>query len=587
MKPGNFFAELRRRNVLRAAAFYAASAWLVVQVATQVFPFFHIAEWVVRWIVVAAIIGFPFALIFAWFYEWTPQGLQRESEVSPNESMTRHTGKKLDRWIIAILALTVVLLLTDKLVLSRDKSPGELRPAREKSIAVLPFENKSGDASLEYLSDGIAEALINSLTELRDLKVIARTSAFRYKGKAIDPQTVGRELHVSSLLMGSLRQTGETLNVQVDLVDTSNGAQLWGQEYERSPSKLVLVKQTIAREVMEKLRVSLSGGEASQLARRDTNNPEAYQSYLRGRYNWNKRTASGIKEAIAQFQQAITYDPSYALAYAGLADCYNVLEQYSGTPATETIPRARAAAERALQLDDSLAEAHTSLGYCFEAGWEWEKAEKEFKRAIELNPRYPTAHHWYQSYLRTVGRLDEAVAEIKRAQELDPLSSIFAVNLASVLMMKGDTDGALAESKRLVELNPNFPLAHEPLGKAYIRLGNYAEAIAAFEADLRIDRTSFCLGHLGHAYAIAGRKDDALKVLAELQDRYQRHEALGQYVACVYAGLGDLDRTFDWLDKDLQARSGMLEYAVSNSLFDSIRADSRYTALLRGMGLRR
>ena len=349
------------------------------------------------------------------------------------------------------------------------------------SIAVLPFANTSNDPNAEYLSDGISEALINSLTELQQLRVIARSTAFRYKGKEVDPQTVGRELNVRAVLMGRVRQVGDTLDIQVDLVDATTGAQLWGQEYDRKISDVVAVKQDIAREVTEKLRLRLSGAEQQQLARRDTTNAEAYQFYLRGRYYWNKRTAEGIRKAIEQFQQAADKDPNYALAYVGLADCYVVLQEYAGTPTSETLPKARAYAQLALRLDDSLAEAHASLGLINNSLWQFEEAEKEYKRAISVNPNYPTAHHWYSRHLRILGRLDEALAEIKRAQELDPLSPVISGNAALVYLLKNDLKSAIEQYKTTIELDPSFPSAHDDLGFAYLKQRRYEEATAEFQ----------------------------------------------------------------------------------------------------------
>jgi eukaryotic-like serine/threonine-protein kinase len=451
------------------------------------------------------------------------------------------------------------------------------------SIAVLPLANAGADPNTEYVSDGISESLINSLSQLQRLRVTARSTAFRYKGREVDPQQVGRELNVRSVLMGRVRQVGDTLNIQVDLVDATTGAQLWGEEYNRKVSDILAVKQDISREITEKLRLRLTGEEQKQITRRDTTNADAYQFYLRGRYHWNKRSAEGIKKAIEQFQQAIDRDPNYALAYAGLADCYLLLEQYTGAPASETLPKARAAAERALQIDDSLAEAHTSLASYYNQSWKWEEAEKEFKRAISLNPNYPTAHHWYQLYLRSRGRLDEALAEIKRAQELDPLSPILGVNISFVYLLKNDVGSAQEQAQRLVELDPNFPLAHEPLGRVRIKQQRYTEAIAAFQQDVATDRTAYALGNLGYAYAVAGRRDEALGILKELEEKYQRRESLGQYLALVYSGLGNKDQAFAWLERDFQAHSG---FVIEDLGFDSIRGDPRYADLLRRMGLK-
>ena len=434
MKIDNFFAELKRRNVYKVAVAYAVVGWLLVQITTQVFPIFEIPNWALRLIVLAIIIGFPIALVIAWAFELTPEGIKHTEDV---ELSDKRVSKKRT-WIYVTLigaALSVALFFVGRL--SAPGSGASPTGPPEKSIAVLPFDNATRNADTEYLSDGIAEALINSLTELQQLKVIARSTAFRYKGKQIDPQGVGRELNVRTVLMGVVRLGGDRLNVQVDLVDAVTGSQLWGQEYERKLADVVAVKQALVRDVTEKLKLKLTGEQQQRLTLRDTTNPDAYQFYLRGRYYWNKRTAENLKRAMEQFQQAVDKDPNYALAYAGLSDCYSLLEGYAGTPANETWPKAKAFAERALQLDSSLAEAHTSLGYAYNGLWRWGEAEEEFKRAIKLNPNYPTAHHWYSLYLLDVGRMAEGKAEITRAYELDPLSLIIGITVTYPLSRGG------------------------------------------------------------------------------------------------------------------------------------------------------
>jgi serine/threonine-protein kinase len=461
------------------------------------------------------------------------------------------------------------------------------RGAAIDSIAVLPLVNEGGDPNTEYLSDGISEALINSLTELRQLRVVARTTAFRYRGREGDPQAVGRELNARAVLTGRVRQLGDALDVQVDLVDAQTGAQLWGGDYERKVSDLLSVKQAIAREVTEKLRLRLSGEEQRQLVRHDTTNPEAYQFYLRGRYYWNKRTAEGFYKAIEQFQQSVERDPNYALGYVGLADCYDLMELYTGTPASETMPKARAAADRALQLDDTLAEAHASSALSYVGLWRWAEAEAEFKRAINLNPNYPTAHHWFStSYLLAKRRFDDALGEIKRAQELDPLSPIISTNVCGAYLLKNDPDSAIAECQRVIQLDPGFLLAHTDLGWAYFKQRRYEEATAEFQKAVELSgRGGYFLSHLGYSYAVTGRRAEALAVLKELEEKYAKHEAIGLNLAAVYVGLGDKDRAFAWLEKDYEQRSGYLSYIAWNFHFDDLRTDPRYADLVRRMGL--
>jgi tetratricopeptide (TPR) repeat protein len=424
------------------------------------------------------------------------------------------------------------------------------------------------------------------LTELPQLRVIARTTAFRYKRSENDPQQVGRELNVRAVLMGRVSQRADTLNVQVDLVDTATGAQLWGEEYERKASEVLSVKQDIAREVTNRLRLRLSGAEQQQLVRRDTTNPEAYQFYLRGRFYLATRTADGIKLAIDQFQQAIEHDPNYALGYVGLADGYALQEEYAGIPASETLPKARAAADRALQIDDSLAEVLTSSAFIYQRLWRWPEAEEGSKRAINANPNYPTAHHWLSIYLMTRGRFDDALREIKRAQELDPLSPIINSNVANLYLLKNDLVQATAECNKAIDLDPNFAPLHSILGFLYLKQRRYDDAIAEFDKAVEVSkRASPFLGELGYCYGVANKRSEALQIAKELEEKYARHEAAGYHVAGVYVGLDYKDQAFAWLEKDFQKHSGYLPNITWRFNFENLRGDPRYTDLLRRMGL--
>lgn len=454
------------------------------------------------------------------------------------------------------------------------------------SIAVLPLVNAVNDPNMEYLSDGISESLINSLTELQRLRVVARTTAFRYKGREIDPQAVGRELNVRAVLMGRVRQVGDVLDIQVDLVDASTGAQLWGEEYNREISGVLAVKQDIAREITEKLRLRLSGEERKHLTGRDTTNAQAYQFYLRGRYYWNKRTGDGIRRAMDEFQKAIEYDPAYALGYVGLADCYSLLEENAGVPASESLPKARAAVDRALQIDDSLAEAHTSSAMIYQHLWRWAEAEEEYRHSIRLNPNYPTAHQWYSNYLFAMRRFDDSLREGKRAQELDPLAPIISHNVAFVYLLMNDLDSAIEESKRILELAPSFPPSLNDLGWAYLKQRRYEEATAQFQKAVESSgRASASLSNLGYCYAVTGRRAEALVLLKELEERYGQGEAIGTFLAGVYTGLGDKDHALALLERDFQQHSGQLPTITFwISLWD-LRNDPRYADLVRRMGL--
>nr|MBA3354738.1 protein kinase [Pyrinomonadaceae bacterium] len=427
------------------------------------------------------------------------------------------------------------------------------------SIAVLPFANTSNDPDTEYLSDGLTESIINSLTQLPRLRVIARSSVFRYKGKQVDPIAFGRELGVRAVLTGRLQQRGDNLMVSAELVDVRDDKQVWGEQYSRKASEALAVQQEISREISARLRLKLLGEERTQPNERETTNPEAYQFYLKGRYYWNKRTAEDIKKSVKQFQQAVDKDPNYALAYAGLADSFVLLRGEAGYPESDTLQKAKAFAQRALGIDDSLAEAHTTLAFIHENSWQWYEAEKGYKRAIELNPNYPTAHQWYSIHLRDVGRFDQALTEIKRAQELDPLSLVINENIAEVYLLMGQVNASIEQSKKVIELDPNFLWGHNDLGMAYLQQGRYTEALAELQKVVEgSGRVGSSLGNLGYGYAVSGKRSEALSILKELEGKYAKQEAVGKDLATVYAGLGEKDQAFAWLEKDFQARSGYL-----------------------------
>ena len=495
--------------------------------------------------------------------------------------------------LIAGIALVVIAFAVGSLVFFRPKilrswKNSGATPTSSRSIAVLPFENASNDPNAEYLSEGISEALINSLTELQQLRVIARSTAFHYKGKDVDPRRVGRELQVAAVLTGRVRQMQDALSVQVDLVDANTGAQLWGEAYERKISDVIAVKQAIAREVTQKLKLKLSGEEERRLVKRDSTNPEAYQFYLRGRYLWNRRTPKGLEQAIKEFQQAIELDPNFALGYVGLADAYLLVQQYVGVPSSEAMPKAMAALDRARRIDDSLAEAHASSALAQQFAWHWVEAEQEFQRAISLNDNYATAHHWFGSYLLVKRQFDDASREIKRAQGLDPLSAIISANLAIIFLNTNQVEAAIAQCQEIIQLDPNHLSGHDWLGWAYVKKGQLPEAIREREKVVEISqRAAPMLSGLGYVYAMAGRRDEALVILQELEARYAKGETIGQNLAAVCEGLGDRDRAFAWLEKDFQQHSAELQFITWRVQFEPLRDDPRYADLIQRMGLSR
>jgi TolB-like protein/Tfp pilus assembly protein PilF len=482
-----------------------------------------------------------------------------------------------------VVSLVSIAILLGGFVVYRylSATPGQI-----ESIAVMPFVNEGGNPDAEYLSDGMTETLIGSLSQLPNLSVKPRASVFRYKGKDLSVQAIADELGVQAILNGRVVQRGDQLTLSLELIDPAKDVVLWSQQYNRKQADLVSLQSEIARDVSNKLKTKLSGVEEQRVAKNYTANSEAYQFYLKGRYYWNKRTAENLKKAMEHFQQAADTDPNYALAYSGLADCYVVLGDYTGTSNRESLPKSRAFAERALQLDSSLVEAQTSLAYSYALLWQWDRAEIEFLKAIELNPNYPTAHHWYSLTLTENGRHDEAMREIKRAQELDPLSLIISYNVALNLLLADDVNGSIAQSRRLIDLDPNFPRAHQSLALAYLEQERYPEALAELQKAVSLspgDRQA--LRDLGYGYAVAGKQSEARAVIKELQAKYEKEEAFPADVAAVFAGLGDKDQAFAWLEKDFQAREGRLARIRYHVPYESLRSDPRYADLLRRMGL--
>jgi TolB-like protein/Tfp pilus assembly protein PilF len=453
------------------------------------------------------------------------------------------------------------------------------------SIAVLPFENVGGDPDAEYLSDGITENLINSLSKLPGLRVVSRSSAFSFKGKGISPREAGRELEVGAVLTGRVQQRGDTLVIGVELVDVGQDAQLWGEQYTRPTSDVFAMQEEISRAIAGNLRLRLTGEEEARLARRETENTEAYDLYLKGRYFWNKRTREELIKGIDFFQQAIEIDPTYALAYAGLADSYYLLAtpEYGAMAPRDGMPKAKAASLKALEIDDTLAEPHVTLAVIrMDYDWNLLGSEREFKRALELNPRYPTAHHWYAYNLLVDRRYEEAIAEIMKARELDPLSLIISADVGYVLLVGRRYDQAIHELRKTIEMDVNFAVAHWNLGLAYEQKAMYAEAIAEFEKAIALSRgSSVYMAALGHAYAASERRAEALKIVRQLKESAERRYISPLVIAVVYAGLGAKSEVFDWLEKAYEERASLPTAIGVDPRFDPLRDDPRFQSLLR------
>ncbi|MDA2935190.1 tetratricopeptide repeat protein, partial [Acidobacteria bacterium AH-259-D05] len=455
------------------------------------------------------------------------------------------------------------------------------------SIAVLPLENRTDDPDLDFLTEGIAQGAINRLSQLSQLnKVVPGVAVDRYEQKGADVVAMAEDLGVQGVVTGYVRQLGEEIALNVELVDVRTNRIVWGDRFTRTRSNLLEIEEQFATEIAAALGLQLTGEETEELTKQYTDNTEAYQAYLEGRYHWNKRTEEGFRNGIESFQQAIEEDPRYVLAYAGLADSYNMLGAYEIVPPSEAFPRAEAAALRALNLDETLAEAHTSLGMAKMSQWRWQEAEREFQRAIELNPGYATAHHWYALYLWWgLGRHDEALAEFKRAQELDPLSLIINAGLGEKLRMAGRYDEAIEQARETLELEPNFVPAHQFLGLALTHKSLYEEAIAELEKAVSLSGESpLYLGFLGYVYGVAGRKGEAERVLDQLQERSKQSYVSASSIAFIHMGLGRKDEAFDWLERSNQAQESLLTLKV-DPIFDPLRDDPRFHDLLLRMNL--
>ena len=455
-----------------------------------------------------------------------------------------------------------------------------------QSIAVMPFVNESGDADVEYLSDGMTETLIGSLLQLPNLNVKARSSMFRYKGKVTDAKTIGKELNVQAILNGRVVQRGDQLTLSLELVDAQTENVIWSQQYNRKQTDLISLQSEIARDVSNKLKAKLSGADVAKVEKNYTANLKAYQLYLKGKFYWNKRTGESLKQAAELYRQAIEKDPNYALAYSGLAETYVLFSSYDVAPANDSMPQAKAAALRALEIDDSLAEAHTALGF-YLSNYEWDRdgSEKEYRRAIELKPNYATAHHWLGADLVYVKRFDDSLVELRRGEELDPLSPIIGTNLGDTLVFARRYDEAIAQYRRILVSNPNFAYTHRALGWAYGSKGMYPEAIAETRTAIELNNGSSAKGYWGLWLAKSGKRDEAVKLLSELKQETTRDYVQSYTFALIYIGLGDKEEALNWLEKQMSGRSETANtYAVAPEL-DELRSEPRFKEMLKRMNL--
>jgi len=554
----SFLGEIKRRNVFQVAAVYAVVAWLIIQMVDVVSEPLNLPGWLDTVVIVLLAAGFPIAVVLAWAFDITPQGVKRDTGVDDSP------GRQSDDLNIVV--------------------------PQHKSIVVLPFVNMSADPENEYFSDGLTEEIINALAQLEDLRVAARTSSFVFKGKNTVIADVGHKLNVNTVLEGSVRKAGNKLRITAQLINVADGYHVWSEQYDRELNDIFAIQDEIALAIVDKLKIKLVPHERSRLFERQTTNPAAHEDYLKGRYFWNQRGA-GLQKAVGFFESALAKDNHYATAYAGLADTYSLLGFYGYLPPMEVMPKAREAALRALQIDENLADAHCSIGYIHTIfDWEWDKAGKEFERALELNPNYGPAREWYSVWLWFMGRFEEAIAETKRSLESDPLSVYAHVQLGSVLLSAREYEQAAEQLQLALELEPDFYSARAFLGIIYFFQSRTDDAIKEIRQAIDMsDRNQWPVAYLGTVYAETGDRVRAEKIIAELKSRSQDEYIHANWIAQIYALLGEKDEAFSWLQKAFNERAPILGTIAMTTypgwVYNSLRDDSRFQDLLRRLGM--
>jgi TolB-like protein/Flp pilus assembly protein TadD len=581
MKIDNFFSELKRRNVYKVAVAYAVVGWLVIQISSTVLPTFHAPEWVVQTLVVLVALGFPIALVLAWAFEATPEGIKR-TEVA--DAMPAELGRKKRAWIyVAIVGgmLSVGLFFLGRYGFQNMNSSMTELPA--KSIAVLPFDNLSGDPNNAFFAEGVQDEILTRLAKVADLKVISRTSTQRFKSAPSDLRDIAKQLGVAHILEGSVQKSSDQVRVNVQLINALTDAHLWADTYDRKLIDIFSVESEIAKTIADTLQAKLTGSEKTAMSKKPTANPEAYELYLKGRFFWNKRTSQDLPKSVDYYKQAIAKDPNYALAYAGLADAYVLYPDYGvGAPA-EFYPMAKEMATKALNLESTLGEPHAALGLAYtNFDRDFAKAIAEFERSIQLNPNYATAHQWFDTPLQATGQVDRAIAESRKAIELDPLSLIVNADLAFIYLNARRFDEALAQSRKTLEIDPNFHVVREYLGEALQFKNQLAEALSEFRAAAAVATDEpFTNALLGQACARAGLRDEAQKILAHLEEQSRTKFVTGWSLAVVRLALGDKDGAAAALQSAYDQHAPEILILKYDPLFDDLHGDPRFEALVQ------
>ena len=574
----NFFAELKRRNVYKVALAYIVAGWALSQGIAQVFPVFDVPNWAIRSIVLLIIVGLPVALVLAWMFELTPQGIKRTDAA---DAMPMSARQKKHTWIYVIVIgglLSIGLFFLGRYSTQTPRQ-SEATTLPAKSIAVLPFDNLSRDPDNAFFAEGIQDEILTRLAKVADLKVIARTSSERFKSAPENLPDIAKQLGVLNILEGSVQKVNDQVRVNVQLINAMTNAHLWAEIYDRKLSDILSVESEIAKTIADTLQARLSGTEVNAMVKRHTENTQAYQFYLKGRFFWNKRDTNDLQKALGYFEQAAKEDPNYALAWSGTADVYALLPLFGGADPADAYPKAKEAANKAIALDPNLAEPHADLGLIASLfDFDFALSMREFEKSIALNPNYATAHHWFgDSVLQCIGDFNRAIAEMKRALELDPLSVVFSVDLGVAYYFDGRYQEGIAQTRKAIDLDPNAYYPYYNLGELLEESGDFPGAISEYKKSVALDADPYPLALLGRAEALNGNREAALKILQQLavSKRYVADYSVG----LVYLGLGDKNQAMDWFEKSFAKRQPDLNTIRFDPLLRPLHGDPRFEQL--------
>jgi TolB-like protein/Tfp pilus assembly protein PilF len=579
----SFFAELKRRNVYKVAVAYAVVGWLIAQIATQIFPFLEIPNWVVRLVIVLIAIGFPISLVIAWAFEATPEGIKRTEDVDPSAAAR---APKKHAWIYVVViggAISVALFFLGRYTAGNNASAARTELSA-KSIAVLPFDNLSRDPDNAFFAEGVQDEILTRLAKVADLKVIARTSTQKFKSSPENLPDIAKQLGALNILEGSVQKVNDQVRVNVQLINALTSAHLWAEIYDRKLSDIFAVQSDIAKTVADTLQAKLTGSEKQMIAAQATTDTTAYELYHKGRSLWGKRTGDNIPKAIAFYDQAIAHDPNYALAYAGLSSAHILAPFYASADRRESYAKAKEAALKALRLDPNLAEGHLALGkVLFFGEIDLAGTMREYKRAIELKPNDADAHHWYgNDALSAFGQFEEAIVEGRRSVELDPLSVVINADLGVTFFYAHRYDESVAQLRKTLEMDPTSFYTQYNLGILLQATGDLPGAIAEFEKAKQLGDNTFVSTLYAQAKALAGDKDAAQRMLSDLNQMSQRREVVGYLRALLYLSLNNKDEALRWLEQGYEERDGSNISTIKvDPLLNSLHGDPRFESLVQ------